>query len=32
METLNTKIDGKRVLIVGMSGSGKSTVALDIIR
>jgi ABC-type glutathione transport system ATPase component len=45
METLHTKYEGKRVLIVGklslifliltflgMSGSGKSTVALDIIR
>ncbi|CAH6421125.1 VV A32-like packaging ATPase, partial [uncultured virus] len=31
-ERLHTRKEGKRVLIVGMSGSGKSTVALDILR
>jgi energy-coupling factor transporter ATP-binding protein EcfA2 len=32
MTKINLDVDGKRVLIVGQSGSGKSTVALDIIR
>src|SRR5690606_22997215 len=32
MRKINTEYDGKRVLIVGMSGSGKSTAALDVVR
>jgi hypothetical protein len=31
-ERINTTKDGKRVLIVGGSGMGKSTVALDVVR
>jgi hypothetical protein len=31
-ERINTTKDGKRILIVGGSGMGKSTVALDIVR
>lgn len=32
MSTINTAKDGKRVLIIGQSGSGKSTIVLELMK